>query len=72
MSITELIIEKVKKLPKPSQVEVLDFVEFIDTKLHRELNESECADYSINNAMRGLESEDDNVYSLSDIKEKYS
>jgi hypothetical protein len=74
MSVTERIYEEVKKLPEPLQAEVLDFVQYLVSKIERESrpeNESASASLSLSLAMRGMEDEDSPGYSLHDLREAF-
>jgi hypothetical protein len=71
MTVTEQIIEHVKELPETMQSEILDFIEFLETKTEISGKEKvEWSDFSLSQAMRGMESES-SPYSLSDVKEKF-
>lgn len=64
MTITEKIMEHVKALSEEKQTEVLDFVEFLETR-----NENRSwNNFSLSSAMRGLE-EEPALYSVDDINE---
>ncbi len=67
MSITERIIKNVKTLPESKQVEVLDFVEYLRSRVGKEEN-IEWNDLSLSSAMRGMEDEK-SPYSGHDLKE---
>ncbi len=70
MTVTEQIIKHIKTLPEAVQAEILDFVEYLESKTKREKNERiEWSDFSLSQAMRGMESEPSS-YSIDDIKEK--
>lgn len=72
MIITDKINKDLKKLPESSQVEVLDFIEFLLKKKERESLEREnkrWSKMSLSLAMRGMEDEDQPNYTLDDIKE---
>jgi hypothetical protein len=69
MTVTEQIIEHVRELPETIQTEILDFIEFLETKSETSGREkSEWLDFSLSQAMRDMESES-SPYSLSDVKE---
>ena len=72
MSLAEEIQQHVKDLPEPLQAEVLDFVQFIESKAERskEANK-EWSEFSISSAMRGME-EEASPYTLKDLKESIS
>ncbi|GJQ24891.1 MAG: DUF2281 domain-containing protein [Planctomycetia bacterium] len=69
MSLTERIIKNVKTLPESKQAEVLDFVEYLQSKAEREEN-TEWNDLSLSSAMRGIEDEE-TPYSINDLKETF-
>lgn len=73
MSLTERILEHLQSMPEPLQVEVLHFVEYLESKIKNTELERE-ADWfvlSLSHAMRGME--DESVpYSLNDIKDLFS
>jgi hypothetical protein len=75
MVITEKIFLYVKKLPPSSQSEVLDFIEYLLEKAEREKGreeEVEWFNFSLANAMKGMEEEGTSIYRISDLKETYS
>jgi len=72
MIVAEEITEKIAKLPVSIQVEVLDFVEFVAKKNQLREVESEnenWSNFSLNQAMTGMENEDFPEYSEADLKE---
>ncbi len=66
MRLEDRIIEQIQKLPEDKKAEVLDFVEYLRLKI----DDKEWSAISIETAMRGMEDEN-NIYSLSDIKESF-
>ena len=64
MTVAEQIMQHIDTLPEAAQVEVLDFVEYLESKADR----ASWSEFSISQAMRGMESES-SPYSLDDIKE---
>ncbi len=69
MTIEEAIVLHVRKMPEPLQREVLDFVEYLESKETPEgSDESTC---SLSYAMRGMDDEE-LPYSLEDLKEVFS
>ncbi|MBI4412304.1 MAG: DUF2281 domain-containing protein [Deltaproteobacteria bacterium] len=74
MTLAEKILHKLEKLPKPVQTEVLDFVEFLNSrkKQDSEAMEKEWSAFSLSSAMRGMEDENIPEYDLPDLKEKFS
>jgi len=75
MSAVERIQQYVQRLPQRLQAEVLDFVEYLLTKVEREAAQPEERDWSplsLAFAMRGMEDEDVPAYSVEDLKVVYS
>ena len=69
MTIAEKIIDKMQALPEEKQMEVLDFVDFLERKMIAEENQ-EWAEFSLAAAMRGMEDEEE-LYSLDDLKVRF-
>ncbi|MDI6791599.1 MAG: DUF2281 domain-containing protein [bacterium] len=75
MSVTEEIYQHLQKLPQRHQVEVLDFVEYLESKAKREIiiqDDLTWSDISLSLAMRGMEDEDAPNYTTVDLKEVFS
>jgi len=75
MTITEKIQEYVQKLPKSFQSEALDFIEYLLAKAENETSRRENREWSalsLSLAMRGMEVEDNPIYSVSDLKVIFS
>ena len=71
MKLQEKILNNVQSLPEPLQAEVLDFVEFLKSKKHRQNEENKTWSVcSLSNALRGMEDENFE-YSVKDLKEKF-
>lgn len=73
MILREKINENLKRLPEYSQVEVLDFVEFLVKKTEQtppEQENREWSNLSLSFAMRGME-EGELHYTSDDIKERF-
>lgn len=73
MTIAEKILQHAQGLPSSLQAEVLDFVEFLETKVGKPKEREEKTDWttlSLSSAMRGMEDED-SPYTLNDIKETF-
>ena len=71
MIIADKIQEYLQRLPAPLQTEVLDFVEYLVSKAHRDIphRESESwSDVSLSAAMRGMEHEETPSYTVADLK----
>jgi hypothetical protein len=74
MVLAEKIQQRVERLPAALQAEVLDFVEYLLTKIEREavLQEGRAwSDYSLSLAMRGMEDEDTPIYTVSDLEVRF-
>ena len=73
MKLAEKIFSHIENLPETYQAEVLDFVEFLESKT-RKLDDSDEEDralwshFSLSQAMRGMEDEEE-LYSLDDLVE---
>lgn len=73
MTTTEAILQHLKSLPASAQREVLDFVEFLQSRRREQaVREDEAAwsAFSLASAMRGME-EEETPYTLADIKEAF-
>lgn len=70
MSLTETIIKHIQTLPESKQVEILDFVEYLRSKVEKQ-EMKDWTDFSLSSAMRGMEDEQTS-YSLNDLKESFS
>lgn len=66
MSLEEKIIRHVQELPESKKAEVLDFVEYLRSKIE----ERDWSEFSLSSAMSGMENEV-SPYSLEDIKELF-
>ena len=75
MVVTEQINSKIQKLPTLYQQEVLHFIEFLSQKAMREgdaeIEEKLWTDFSLTQAMNGLEDDDTPEYTEADLKEKW-
>ena len=72
--VTEQINSKLQRLPTLYQQEVLHFVEFLSQKAMRgetETEEKVWSDFSLTQAMRGLEDDDTPEYTEADLKVKW-
>lgn len=70
----DTIQQYVQKLPRPLQAEVLDFVEYLLSKVERETAQQDETDWSglsLAFAMRGMERED-TTYTTADLKVVFS
>ncbi len=77
-AVANKIHRQVLALPEPLQVEVLDFVEFLLSRLESEtLEETQATEnrdwskLSLAMAMRGMEDEDIPEYTIADLKESF-
>ena len=74
MTTAEAILQHLKSLPDSAQREVLDFVQFLESRRKQPADREEdrvWSDFSLTSAMRGMEGEE-TPYSLADIKESFS
>ncbi|MBU4320497.1 MAG: DUF2281 domain-containing protein [Thermodesulfovibrionales bacterium] len=75
MSLSEKILKHIQELPEPFQAEVLDFVEYLESKTKKgkkiEGEETDWSELSLSFAMRGMEDEY-SPYSLNDLKERFT
>ncbi len=75
MSVSERILKHIQDLPEPFQAEVLNFVEYLESKIIKgktiEGEETVWSELSLISAMRGME-EEYSPYSLSDLKERFT
>lgn len=73
MTVEERIVQEVRRLPEPLQAEVLDFVEYLHSKvrpLRASVEDEAWREMSLSQAMRGMESEP-SLYSSEDLKEQF-
>ena len=73
MTVAEKIVEHVQKMPEPEQVEVLDFIEYLETKARQRRvrdEEERWSALSLASARRGME-EEPSDYDASDLKETF-
>jgi len=71
MTTSEAIIERIKSLPDPMQQQVLDFVEFLESRRSGcDTSDTEWNRFSLASAMRGMEDEE-SPYTLDDLKESF-
>ena len=71
MAMVKEIQEAVQQLPPSFQAEVLDFVEYLLAKAEREaLREEErlWSSLSVATALRDIDDEEEDVYTLADVK----
>ncbi len=71
----EKLEQYVQRLPQPLQAEVLDFVEFLLSKVETGTVQQEETDWrtmSLAAAMRGMEDEDAPTYAHADLKTVFS
>ncbi len=74
MIVSEKINQKLEKLPTAIQLEILDFVEFVAQKAERqnsEIEDAQWAEFSLGQAMKGLEDEESPEYTEADLVEKW-
>lgn len=73
MTTTEAIVQRLEILPEPARQEVLDFVEFLESRYHRTTLQEEntaWSRFSLASAMHGMEDED-TPYTLTDLRESF-
>ncbi len=70
MRIEEKIIEYIHELPEDEKAEVLDFIDYLKTKVERKGMKG-WNEFSLSSAMRGMEGEE-TLYSIEDLKESFS
>lgn len=70
MNIAEKIVKSINKLPESKQVEILDFVEYLEQKNVQNIKLSD-SELSLSLAMNGLENEDA-PYTQDDLKEVFN
>ena len=72
MIVVEEVNNKLQKLPLAAQEEVLHFIEFMAQKFERKDDENkQWSEFSLNQAMRGMEDENTPDYTEADLKEKW-
>ena len=69
MSLPEKILHHIKQLPESKQIEVLDFIEYLENKLDTQ-EEKSWSELSLASAMKEMEDEA-SPYSDTDIDEKF-
>jgi hypothetical protein len=70
MTLAETIFDEVQEMPGHQQAQVLDFLEYLkskDAKENKESEQREWSDFSLAQAVRGMEDEPE-LYSLEDIR----
>jgi len=67
MTIDKKIYRSIQELPTSLQAEVLDFIKYLLAKAEREERET-WSDFSISQALRGMEEDEIPAYDLSDLK----
>jgi len=70
MSLADRIVKHIQASPQSKQVEVLDFVEYLRSKVEKQETKN-WADLSLSSSMRGMEDEQ-TPYSLNDLEESFS
>ena len=70
MTVAEKILEHIRHLPEPIQVEILDFVEYLENKADVE-DRSSWSSFSLSQALRDMQSEASS-YSEKDLKEVFA
>lgn len=74
MSLSEKILKHIQEMPESFQAEILDFVEYLESKIKKgkksDREETEWSELSLSYAMRDMENEY-SPYSLNDLKERF-
>jgi hypothetical protein len=73
MTTAQVIAQRLSSLPEDAQREVLDFVEFVESRRVGQSQRQEDAEWSalsLASAMRGMEDEE-SPYTLGDLKESF-
>jgi len=70
MNLADLIIKDLQNLPKTEQMEIFDFVKYLQKKIEKKDNK-DWDMFSVSAAMKGMEDEI-SPYSLDDLKERFS
>jgi hypothetical protein len=75
MLLTEKILKHIQEMPESFQAEILDFVEYLESKIKKgqqvDREKTECSELSLSFAMRDME-EEYSPYSLNDLKERFT
>jgi len=72
MSLPETILKHIQEMPESLQAEILDFVEYLESKIKKDYKEeADWSELSLSSAMRGME-EEYSPYSLADLKERFA
>jgi hypothetical protein len=73
MTVQQKIVEHVKKMPEFEQIEVLDFIEYLEKRSRERQGRQEdkkWSGFSLSSAMKGIEEEPED-YKLEDLKETF-
>ena len=71
MKLPQKILQKVTQLPEAAQAEVLDFVDFIESRKGHS-QEAAWHQFSLAGAMRGMKDEAASEYTAVDLKEPFA
>ncbi len=75
MSLTEKILKHIQQMPESFQAEILDFVEYLESKIKKgkkiDREETDWSELSLAFAMLDMEDEY-SPYSLNDLKERFT
>ncbi len=75
MAVADKLRRSIDRMPVRMQEELLDYAEYLLSKVQREAetqDNQEWSRFSLANAVRGMEDEDEPAYSESDLKERFS
>jgi len=73
MTTAQAIARHVDALPETAQREILDFIQFVESKMKSSLvreGDRVWSDFSLSSAMRGMEDEP-SLYTTADLKESF-
>ena len=70
MNLADIIIKDLQNLPKTEQMEIIDFIKYLQEKIEKQDNK-DWSMFSISSAMKGMEDEI-SPYSIDDLKERFS
>ena len=75
MSLPEKILKHIQEMPESFQAEILDFVEYLESKIKKgnkiDREGTDWSELSLSFAMRDMEDEY-SPYSLNDLKERFT
>ncbi len=77
MNLRDKILQKLGLLPNEKQNQVLKFIEYIsaensDVLISNDNEDKEWSEFSLSNAIQDMTSEEEDIYTMDDIKIKYN